>query len=100
MPCVHSGTLCSLATRRTSWISSTVVGMTTADAVLVSHVACWKGSRNSRRSVSEVRTRSAPSAAVNPSSALESAASVTPGGSGLVETASAWLMTLSSSQEA
>jgi hypothetical protein len=73
--------------------------MTTADALLVSHVACWKGSRNSRRSASEVSTRSAPSAALKPSSARESAASLTPGASGLVETASAWLMTLSSSQE-
>jgi hypothetical protein len=72
--------------------------MTTADAVLVSHVACWNGSRNSRSSDSEVSTLSAPSAAVKPSSARESAASVTPGGSGLVETASAWLRP-SSSQE-
>jgi hypothetical protein len=46
------------------------------------------------------RTLSAPSAAVKPSMAWEKAASVTAGGSGLVETTSAWLMTLSSSQEA
>jgi hypothetical protein len=73
--------------------------MTTADAVFVFQVECWKGSRNSCRSASEVSTLSAPRAAVKPSRARERATSVTPGGSGLVETASAWLMTLSSSQD-
>src|SRR4051812_41362593 len=82
--------------RTIAWISSTVVGITTADAVLSSHVAYWKGSRNSRRSSSEVRTLAEPSAAVKSSIALAKSASETPGGSARVETASAWLMTLSS----
>jgi hypothetical protein len=72
--------------------------MTTADAVLVSHVACWKGSRNSRRSASDVSTLSAPRAAVKPSIERERAASETPGGRGCGATTSAWLMTLSSQE--
>ena len=68
--------------------------MTTADAVYASHVAYWKGSRNSRRSASEVSTLAAPRAAVKASIARAKAASETPGGSGFVETTSAWLMTL------
>ena len=74
--------------------------MTMADAVYSSHVACWNGSRNSRRSSSPVSTFSAPSAAVKSSIARVSWASDSPGGNGRVETTSAWLMTLSSSVRA
>lgn len=82
--------------RTIAWISSTVVGISTADAVYSSHDANWNGSRNSRRSSSEVRTLAEPSAAVKSSIARAKSDSETPGGSVRAETASAWLMTLSS----
>ena len=82
-PCenVHSGTRCSFATRTTAWTSSTVSGRTTADAVCSSHPAYAYGSRNSRRSSSDVSTRSLPRAAANAASAPASPCSETPGGS-------------------
>src|SRR6478672_230225 len=64
-----------------SWISSTVVGITTADAVYSSQVAYANGSRNSASSASEVSTAAEPTAAANPSRAAESAFSDGTGGS-------------------